>query len=496
MNSIFETTKRNLQIIKEKSNVRKLLLAKSLGLPEADDSINSILAQDEKNNRKLIRKVKRIKKNQNLKLIAENNNLRANEILSNLRVNNCDGEFEDDLAKEEDYEGPKNDYNQYFVDIGQRPQNFIRDPGLNERFEEYPKLRELIRLKDELISKTNIPAKPMYLKSNLVTKNGSDFPLHDQIGCEFDVILLEPPLYEYQNANGVHFDKYFTWDEIKAIDVGSVAAQRSFIFLWCGSADGLDKGRECLKKWGFRRCEDICWIQTNKSSPHHNRNIDNGAIFQRSKEHCLMGIKGTVRRSLDSHFIHTNIDIDLIITEEPGYGRPDKPEEIFHIIEHFCLGKRRLYLFGRDNTIRPGWLTIGPDISESYFDKDVLSKLFEQDPNGNFTGSSERIDMLRPKTPPLKAKQQQLALNSALSAISNTSQISSNVNNSINSLNNTIIIPNLQDIGNTNNIHVVNSFNQDATQQIYNSTNNMNNMNNFSNPSMMNQEIQNNQFGF
>lgn len=147
-----------------------------------------------------------------------------------------------------------------------------------------------------------------------------------------------------------------------------------------------------------------------------------------------MGIKGTVRRSVDSHFIHTNIDIDLIITEEPDYGRPDKPEEIFHIIEHFCLGKRRLYLFGRDSTIRPGWLTVGPELSESYFDKEVLSKLFEQDPSGNFTGSSERIDMLRPKTPPMKAKQQQLALNSALNAISsgppiNTANIA---NNSVN----------------------------------------------------------------
>ena len=32
----------------------------------------------------------------------------------------------------------------------------------------------------------------------------------------------------------------------------------------------------------------------------------------------------------------------------------EKPEEIFHIIEHFCLGRRRLHLFGTDNTIRPG----------------------------------------------------------------------------------------------------------------------------------------------
>ncbi len=31
-----------------------------------------------------------------------------------------------------------------------------------------------------------------------------------------------------------------------------------------------------------------------------------------------------------------------------------KPEEIYDIIEHFCLGRRRLHLFGSDSTIRPG----------------------------------------------------------------------------------------------------------------------------------------------
>lgn len=54
-----------------------------------------------------------------------------------------------------------------------------------------------------------------------------------------------------------------------------------------------------------------------------------------------MGIKGTVRRSTDGDFIHANVDIDLIITEEPDYGSLEKPSEIFNIIEHFCLGRRR-----------------------------------------------------------------------------------------------------------------------------------------------------------
>ena len=38
---------------------------------------------------------------------------------------------------------------------------------------------------------------------------------------------------------------------------------------------------------------------------------------------------------------------DLIIEEEQEPGSGEKPEEIFHLIEHFCLGRRRLHLYGR-----------------------------------------------------------------------------------------------------------------------------------------------------
>jgi len=57
-----------------------------------------------------------------------------------------------------------------------------------------------------------------------------------------------------------------------------------------------------------------------------------------------MGIKGTVRRSTDGDYIHANVDIDLIISEENEHGSIEKPVEIFHIIEHFCLGKRRYFI--------------------------------------------------------------------------------------------------------------------------------------------------------
>lgn len=287
---------------------------------------------------------------------------------------------------------PHNDYSQNFVDTGQRPQNFIRDTGLTGRFEEYPKLQELIRLKDELIAKTAHP--PMYLKCDLETYDLK------QLNAKFDVILIEPPLEEYSRTYGVTNTKFWDWDKIMALDIAEVSSPRSFVFLWCGSSDGLDLGRLCLQNWGFRRCEDICWIRTNINNKGQHTVVEPRAVLARTKEHCLMGIKGTVRRSTDGDFIHANVDIDLIIDDEPEPGCLDKPVEMFHIAEHFCLGKRRLHIFGRDSSIRPGWLTIGPDLSNSNYDWNLHQSFFA---DGLTTGCTDRIEQLRPKSPPPKS---------------------------------------------------------------------------------------------
>jgi hypothetical protein len=49
---------------------------------------------------------------------------------------------------------------------------------------------------------------------------------------KFDVILIEPPLEEYARSHGVTNVKFWDWDKIMALDIGELAAHRSFIFLW------------------------------------------------------------------------------------------------------------------------------------------------------------------------------------------------------------------------------------------------------------------------
>lgn len=112
-----------------------------------------------------------------------------------------------------------------------------------------------------------------------------------------------------------------------------------------------------------------------------------------------MGIKGTVRRSTDGWFVHCNIDSDVIIWEgDPtgtcSYGEMyhllthldglRKPPEMYSLIENFCLGTRRLEIFGRASSLRRGWVTCG-DLDDAAYELEKVNgrawdkELYESD---------------------------------------------------------------------------------------------------------------------
>ena len=110
----------------------------------------------------------------------------------------------------------------------------------------YPKQQRLLQLKKASVNNSTIP--PSFLSFDDLSS------LHP---CKFDVILIDPP-----------FSSSFTWDHLQDLPVPNLAADPSFVFLWVGSGagEGLERGREVLAKWGYRRCEDVVWVKTNKSS--------------------------------------------------------------------------------------------------------------------------------------------------------------------------------------------------------------------------------------
>jgi len=111
--------------------------------------------------------------------------------------------------------GEQNDYSQNFVDTGMRPQNFIRELELTNVVEDYPKLRELIQKKDEIVEKS--ASAPLYYKCDL-----KEFELSPEFfGTKFDVILVDPPWEEYvHRAPGVadHME-YWTFEEIMNLKI-------------------------------------------------------------------------------------------------------------------------------------------------------------------------------------------------------------------------------------------------------------------------------------
>ncbi len=121
--------------------------------------------------------------------------------------------------------------------------------------------------------------------------------------ARFDVIIVEPPLAEYaQKMPTVEQNNIWDWNAIENLDVGAIADTRAFIWLWCGSSpEGTSRGRDCLRRWGFRRCEDICWVKRNTRAPGKRQQVEPDALFHRTKEHCLMGIKGIVHCFQDAY---------------------------------------------------------------------------------------------------------------------------------------------------------------------------------------------------
>jgi mRNA m6A methyltransferase non-catalytic subunit len=125
--------------------------------------------------------------------------------------------------------GEQNDYSQNFVDTGMRPQNFIRELELTSVVEDYPKLRELIQRKDEIVSRS--ASAPMYYKCDLKEHVLSP----EFFSTKFDVILVDPPWEEYvHRAPGItdHIE-YWTTEEIMNLKIEVVPYLELLLPFFC-----------------------------------------------------------------------------------------------------------------------------------------------------------------------------------------------------------------------------------------------------------------------
>lgn len=178
---------------------------------------------------------------------------------------------------------------------------------------------------------------------------------------KFGTILADPP-WQFQNRSGKvapehkRLNRYgtMTLDEICALPVEDVAADRAHLYLWVPNAL-LPEGMKVMEAWGFRYISNIVWEKVRKDGEPDGRGV--GFYFRNVTELLLFGVRGKNARTLDPGRSQVNI----IRSRKREHSR--KPDEQYKIIED-CSWGPRLEMFSRGT--RKGWTVWGNQADDDY----------------------------------------------------------------------------------------------------------------------------------
>jgi N6-adenosine-specific RNA methylase IME4 len=171
-------------------------------------------------------------------------------------------------------------------------------------------------------------------------------------------VLADPP-WRFMNRTGKvapehrRLSRYdtLTVDEIAAIPVSTVAAERSHCYLWVPNAL-LREGLRVLDAWGYAYKTNLVWHKVRRDGASDGRGV--GFYFRNVTELVLFGVRGSMR-TLGPGRRQTN----LVATRKREHSR--KPDELYEIIEACSLGPY-LELFARYP--RPGWTSWGDEAAD------------------------------------------------------------------------------------------------------------------------------------
>lgn len=139
-------------------------------------------------------------------------------------------------------------------------------------------------------------------------------------------------------------------DEIKKLDVRSISADDSVLFLWA-TYPSLPNALEVMGAWGFtyKTCA-FTWMKTNRKS--NSPFMGMGYYTRANCEVVLLGVHGKPLPRL-THSIR-----QLVIS--PVRKHSQKPDEVRNKIVDLFGNLPRLEMFAREKT--PGWDAWGLDV--------------------------------------------------------------------------------------------------------------------------------------
>ena len=205
---------------------------------------------------------------------------------------------------------------------------------------------------------------------------------------KFSAVIADPAWNIHMNL------PYGTCNDIELLELPLDNLQdEGILFLWV-TGRAIELGKESLQNWGYEVINEISWIKTNQLG----RTIVTGRTghwLNHSKEHLLVGLKGNPK------WINKQIDTDIIVSTTRETSR--KPDELYGMIERMVgPHARKLEIFGRDHNVRPGWFTIGNQLTGNCIHElDVKNKFakFSKD-NGKFQHKNKQSNNNRKNSLP------------------------------------------------------------------------------------------------
>ncbi|VVT47033.1 uncharacterized protein SAPINGB_P001510 [Magnusiomyces paraingens] len=279
-----------------------------------------------------------------------------------------------------------NDYSDHYLRTGVLPQVHVQNSDMP--LVGYPRLQRLHELK---ATHTLHHACTPYCASMPVPDMPSTlqkWAAHD--GLIFDVVMVGG-CYPYAPSLST----------LASLPIPQLTPRPSIALIWVPGY-GLDTARQALEAWGFRRSEDIVFMCRSRESVYYPPQHEDD-IIEKSTWHCLLGLKGTLRRSEDTDLINCNVDTDIIV-ETLKERACIVPEQMYSIIENFTLMSRRIHIIpgyaGSSLPVRPrpGWVIVSPEAPANNFLPQTY--LNEMRVLGHRVPVDPEIDLLRPKTPP------------------------------------------------------------------------------------------------
>jgi N6-adenosine-specific RNA methylase IME4 len=161
----------------------------------------------------------------------------------------------------------------------------------------------------------------------------------------YGVILADPPwrFEPYSRITGMdraaenHYPTS-ALEEIKALDVASIAAPDCVLFLWA-TWPMLPQAFEVMAAWGFTFKTGAPWVKDR---------IGTGYWFRNQSELLLLGTRGHIPAPAPG-------------TQWPGLisapvrEHSRKPDQVYELIEAYFPTLPKIELHARSATLRPGW---------------------------------------------------------------------------------------------------------------------------------------------